>query len=130
MRNKLVSIAILAGLGLWALSRPLSLPPSFDIYKSGFRLSDSYIFSSDGRLLNRLRHDFTKRNIVWTDADQLRAGFTEKLVAREDKRFFRHFGVDPAALVSAAFDTLAGHPRGASTLSMQLAKHYYSSNNN
>ena len=47
------------------------------------------------------------------------------LVALEDKRFWRHDGVDPIAIVRAACDRRDAHARrvsGGSTLTMQLAR--------
>jgi penicillin-binding protein 1C len=50
--------------------------------------------------------------------------YVEALLAYEDKRFFRHHGVDPYAMMRAAFQ-LATHGRivsGGSTLTMQVAR--------
>lgn len=52
-------------------------------------------------------------------------------LATEDKRFYRHYGVDPVALTRAVIQAIR-HQRivsGASTLSMQVAKHLRSSEN-
>ena len=50
--------------------------------------------------------------------------FVELLIAYEDKRFYRHGGVDGLAMSRAAFQTLVyGRPvSGASTLTMQTAR--------
>jgi len=50
--------------------------------------------------------------------------YVEMLVAYEDKRFFRHGGVDPVALIRAAGQMLlSGHiVSGGSTLTMQVAR--------
>jgi penicillin-binding protein 1C len=50
--------------------------------------------------------------------------YVEALLAYEDKRFFQHRGVDPYAMMRAAFQ-LASHGRivsGGSTLTMQVAR--------
>jgi penicillin-binding protein 1C len=50
--------------------------------------------------------------------------YVEALLAYEDKRFFQHHGVDPYAMMRAAFQ-LATHGRivsGGSTLTMQVAR--------
>ncbi|HEX4960240.1 MAG TPA: penicillin-binding protein 1C [Thermoanaerobaculia bacterium] len=46
------------------------------------------------------------------------------LVASEDRRFYRHFGVDPLAVVRAAWSNVRrrGVVSGASTISMQVAR--------
>jgi penicillin-binding protein 1C len=50
--------------------------------------------------------------------------FLESLLAYEDKRFFTHHGVDPVALLRAAYQFVThGHiVSGGSTLSMQVAR--------
>jgi penicillin-binding protein 1C len=56
--------------------------------------------------------------------ERVDAKFVESLVALEDKRFWSHDGVDPIAMVRAAYSNLASGHRvsGGSTLSMQLAR--------
>lgn len=56
--------------------------------------------------------------------DQVDAGFRTMLLAYEDRRFFRHAGVDPLALLRATGQAL-WHGRivsGGSTLTMQVAR--------
>jgi penicillin-binding protein 1C len=50
--------------------------------------------------------------------------FLEALLAYEDSRFFRHYGVDPLAFLRAAFQlAIHGHiVSGGSTLTMQVAR--------
>lgn len=50
--------------------------------------------------------------------------YLEALVRLEDKRFYRHFGVDPLAVARAAVDNARSGAvvSGASTLTMQLAR--------
>lgn len=49
--------------------------------------------------------------------------FIKVLLASEDQRFFEHSGVDAVAVASAALDAIRGtRPRGASTITMQLAR--------
>ena len=54
------------------------------------------------------------------------AKFVEALIALEDKRFWSHHGVDPIAIVRAAWSDVTRGRRvsGGSTLSMQLARLY------
>ena len=56
--------------------------------------------------------------------DQIDPQYLEVLLAYEDKRFYRHKGVDPLAFLRAAFQLLT-HGRivsGGSTLTMQVAR--------
>ena len=56
--------------------------------------------------------------------DELDPLFVEALLGIEDKRFYRHFGVDPIAMVRATLSSLgAGRiVSGASTITMQTAR--------
>jgi penicillin-binding protein 1C len=89
------------------------------------RLSDqsALVVDSDGRLLT----PFTARDGSWrlpVTADQVDARYRQMLVAYEDKRFERHWGVDPLALARALGQwASAGHViSGASTLTMQTVR--------
>ncbi|HZF36290.1 MAG TPA: transglycosylase domain-containing protein, partial [Candidatus Angelobacter sp.] len=81
------------------------------------------VVDSDGRLLT----PFTARDGTWrlpVTSDQVDARYLQMLVAYEDKRFDRHWGVDPLALVRALGQwARAGHVvSGASTLTMQTVR--------
>src|SRR5690606_41387902 len=56
--------------------------------------------------------------------DEIDPHFVDMLVAYEDRRFRRHFGVDPAALARAAVQLVANGRivSGGSTITMQLAR--------
>jgi penicillin-binding protein 1C len=58
--------------------------------------------------------------------DRVDPAYTRALVALEDKRFWSHHGVDPIAIVRAAWSDVTSGRRvsGGSTLSMQLARLY------
>lgn len=53
--------------------------------------------------------------------------YISAVIAAEDKRFYTHGGVDPAAIVRALWhDIKAGAPeQGGSTITQQLAKNFY-----
>lgn len=58
------------------------------------------------------------------DLDAIDRTFIERLIAIEDKRFFDHKGVDPAAVLRAAFTSLQARKivSGGSTITMQTAR--------
>ena len=70
---------------------------------------------------------FLSRDGAWrikTAPDQVNPRYLAMLRAYEDKRFDRHMGVDPSALLRAAWQLArAGHiVSGGSTLTMQVAR--------
>ena len=50
--------------------------------------------------------------------------FVETLLQKEDKYFYYHFGINPIAIVRAAFNNIISHQRtsGASTITMQVVR--------
>lgn len=83
----------------------------------------SIVTDRDGQWL----HAFADREGRWrfaADIDAIDPSFVEKLIAIEDKRFFTHPGVDPAAVMRASIDwARTGRIQsGASTITMQTAR--------
>ncbi len=76
---------------------------------------------------DRLLRAFTTRAGRWrlpVTPDQVDPRFIKMLLAYEDKRFYRHFGIDPLAQLRALWQLLR-HRRvisGGSTLTMQVAR--------
>jgi penicillin-binding protein 1B len=60
-------------------------------------------------------------------AEELPQALKDAVVATEDKRFYRHWGIDPLALLRSAWHDLAGRSelRGGSTITQQLAKNLF-----
>ena len=61
-----------------------------------------------------------KRELV--KFDQIPEEMLDATTAIEDKDFWINAGFDPVGIVSAGLDTLAGRPRGASTITQQLVR--------
>ncbi|HRY06000.1 MAG TPA: transglycosylase domain-containing protein, partial [Hyphomicrobiaceae bacterium] len=80
------------------------------------------ILARDGTLLARrgAAHDYMP-------IDMIPKRVLDAVVATEDRRFFSHWGIDPAGLVRASFANLrAGRfVQGGSTLTQQLAKNLF-----
>lgn len=78
------------------------------------------------RPLSEVRVDQTVRRFEWVPLESLSPALQQALIDSEDKRFYRHDGVDWRAMVGAAWENIwrgleGRRPRGASTLTMQLA---------
>lgn len=117
----LVGTTALALLVLWLLTLPPTMP-SYAAVREAYRPSEAWLRDRDGRLLDSERVDFHARRLGWSELDAIAPTLRETVVAAEDRRFRDHAGVDWWALGGAVRDRISGaRPRGASTLTMQLA---------
>ena len=97
--------------------------PRFEDVKTAHRPSDAWLVDRHGQPLESLRVVNSYRSLGWVTYDEISPAFTETLVKAEDRRFFSHPGFDLLALGSAVRSYVGGSsPRGASTITMQLAK--------
>jgi len=78
---------------------------------------------ADGKLLHAFAVAEGRWRLGGSRAD-VDPGYVDLLLAYEDRRFFDHSGVDPRAMLRAAFQALrhGGIVSGASTLTMQVAR--------
>lgn len=87
------------------------------------------VYDRDGRLL-RLTLSGDEKYRLFTPLETISPLAREAFVLREDRGFWTHAGVSPAALARAAWSTLGGRLRegggaraiGGSTITMQLAR--------
>ncbi len=88
---------------------------------AGLTVYDPYqaskVFAADGRLIT----DFYRERRTVITLDSMAPSLPAAFLAVEDKRFYDHHGVDWFGVFAAAKDALLGQPRGASTITMQLA---------
>jgi penicillin-binding protein 1C len=97
-------------------------PQSFPSVKDGFRKSEGVLVDRNGEILQEFRVDMKGRRLEWTPLDEVSPALLQSVLCVEDRRFFEHHGVDWRAVASSVFDNLRGsHPRGASTITMQLS---------
>ena len=96
----------------------------FNTFRSQYKFSNSFLFSDDGRLVSSIRKDYTRRNLIWTELADIDSDFIEKVLQKEDKRFYSHIGFDFLSVLGAIRDTILGgrELRGSSTITMQFAK--------
>ena len=89
----------------------------------------SFIVDQEGKPIEKVQNqDYEYRTIV--DLDKIPKSLQDAFIAIEDERFETHIGVDPRGIMSALWDNIkAGHTvRGASTITQQLARNLYLSN--
>ena len=100
--------------------RMLPKPPLRD-----FAQYSSAVYSDDGSLL-RLTTASDEQYRLWTPLAAISPKVTEAVMRYEDRWFYWHPGVNPAAIVRSAHATVTGERRqGGSTLTMQLARKRY-----
>ena len=121
MRPWLTASAAFAAALAFAVHATTPRPPSFEEARGRYRRSDAMLLDRDGRPLHELRVDKRRRVLDWTPLNGISAALQDAVITAEDKRFYSHRGIDYHALAAAAAQTLRGHKRGASTITMQLA---------
>ena len=96
--------------------------------RAAWRPSDAQLLDRDGVPLQSLRIDMAARRQPWVALADISPGLGRAVLQAEDQRFMAHGGIDFKAAGQAAWDNLfraqgsrQAHPRGASTITMQLA---------
>jgi penicillin-binding protein 1C len=96
--------------------------PSFQEAKDSYKKSDAVLLDRHGKVIHELRIDHRGRRLEWMSLKDISPALIIAVIHSEDKRFYKHNGVDFLAVGSAAFKNIfAGSQRGASTITMQLA---------
>jgi penicillin-binding protein 1A len=74
---------------------------------------------------NKILATFKPMNREWVRLNHISPYVINALIATEDHRFYRHFGVDLLRVASGMVHTITGDPQGASTLTQQLARNLF-----
>ena len=108
--------AFLYGLLVWAFFMGIWVPKP--LFTSDY---STVVYSCEGDLMGaRVAHDGQWR---FPENDSIPEKFKKCIVCYEDKRFYRHLGVDPVAVIRSFINNVRGSNRqGASTLTMQIAR--------
>lgn len=114
----LIALLILFGAGLFAFYAA-SAP---QITRAALSSDNSTkIYDSTGKVISRLG----SQNRDYVKSDKIPATLKQAVVSIEDRRFYKHHGVDPIRIVGAALSNLTGSSlgmQGGSTLTQQLVK--------
>lgn len=110
----------------WLLLSASTYIPSYAETRADYRPSEAWLLDRHGEIIAIKRIDNKVRRLEWLSLSDISPATQALLLLSEDKHFYEHSGVDwPALLVSAGsklwhlFD--GKRPRGASTITMQLA---------
>src|SRR4030095_605449 len=105
-----------------SLSCSAAALPTFAAVKQKRTVSEALLLDRHGELIHELRGDPTGRRLDWKALGEISPTLVKAVIQSEDRRFYEHRGVDWFALGSSFMTNLfSTHPRGASTISMQLA---------
>ncbi|HEY7536105.1 MAG TPA: penicillin-binding protein 1C [Thermodesulfobacteriota bacterium] len=96
--------------------------PAFNEVKDSYKKSDSVLLDRHGEVIHELRVNESGRRLDWTSLEDISPSLIKAVIHSEDRRFFKHHGVDWKAIGVALFKGLiSDNDRGASTITMQLA---------
>lgn len=95
--------------------------PSVDSIMHPETSEASVVYSADGIVLGRFFRE-NRSSVRFQDVSPM---FFKTLIDTEDERFYKHNGIDYQGVVAAVKDILLGNPRGASTITQQLAKNMF-----
>ncbi len=87
------------------------------------------IYAADGRFLA----EYAREQRIFVPVEAIPMRVKNAFIAAEDQNFRHHFGVDPVGILGAAIDNIERwrnerRPRGASTITQQVAKNFLLSN--
>lgn len=96
---------------------------TFDLQDVGRIPESSLVLDRNGKIYTRLAGE-NRRTVPLSGVSPW---FVRAVIAREDTRFLKHFGVDPMGIARAAVSNLAagGVRQGGSTLTQQLARNSF-----
>lgn len=84
----------------------------------------SSVYDADGNLITKLKGS---KDSYYVDSEDIPADVKAAIISIEDKKFYRHSGVDYKAIVRAAIAMVKNGEvtQGGSTITMQLARNIY-----
>lgn len=99
--------------------------PALDAVKHYQPKEPLTIYSADGVVIGT----YGDERRAFTTIDQFPKILTNAVIAAEDKRFYEHWGVDLTGIARAALNNIRGGNRqGASTITQQVARNFYLTN--
>ena len=119
-----LAIVLIAGFfGAGAVKSIIDNAPPLDLTKIKDQSQTTFIYDQDGNLITEY---FGLENRVWATLDEIPDMLENAFIAIEDKRFYKHSGVDLIRIGGAFINNLkGGHIQGGSTITQQLVKTLY-----
>lgn len=86
------------------------------------------VYASDGALVK----EYSRENRIFTPIALMPDQIINSFIASEDKNFYNHPGIDPQGMLRALLNNIINRgkkrPEGASTITQQVAKNFFLSN--
>lgn len=121
-------IAVVGGIGavVYAVSYYGRDLPDYTTLKDYDPAVITRLYAGDGRLLT----EYAEQERIFVPIESIPDIVKNAFIAAEDKNFYKHHGIDYLATANAAFENLrsGGRPRGASTITQQVAKNFFLTN--
>jgi len=114
-RSLLAAVAVLLVLSVYTRVAPLESPESRSV------VPGTVVLDAHGTVLE---HDAAGGLRIPVSLDAIAPRMIQATVSAEDRRFWQHPGVDPLAIVRA-LTQIGAQPSGASTITQQLARRLY-----
>lgn len=99
--------------------------PEFDKTILQESAQSSYIYDRDGNVIAKFS---SSENRSWIKYEDIPEQLVNAFICTEDIRFFEHGAIDPKRFVSALIGQLNGGTHGGSTITQQLVKNAYLTN--
>lgn len=117
-----LSLAVLAGIGSVLIYPELPSLDRLTDYRPKLPLR---IYSEDGYLIR----EFGEEHRTYINIKDVPQNLKDAVIAIEDRRFYQHHGIDLRGVLRAVVSNLeGGAEEGASTITMQVARNFYLSN--
>ncbi|HAG51838.1 MAG: penicillin-binding protein 1C [Deltaproteobacteria bacterium GWC2_42_51] len=114
--------AIILAAAVFILQKQKIIVPSFQTVHDSYKKSEAVLLDRHGEVVHELRIDEKGRRLDWISLNNISPSLLKAVIHSEDRRFYKHSGIDWKAVVSAALQSpFATTSRGASTITMQLA---------
>jgi penicillin-binding protein 1A len=118
-----------AGAGLWVLHEYGRALPDYHQLADYEPPVVTRVHAGDGSLVA----EYARERRVFVPIDAMPRRVIKAFLSAEDKNFYSHPGVDPLSLIAAVIDNVRNYgtnrrPRGASTITQQVAKNFLLTN--
>ncbi len=102
----LVVLSLMVGTSI--AIRPIA-PVAFETVRSAYTPSDGELLDRNGEILDTQRVDFGVRRLPWTPLSEISPALIAAIVDSEDRRFWRHAGVDWLGVAGSVRDSFGNH---------------------